>query len=74
MKSKGLEGCEELGGSDNFEVFSKFSYLVTTPVILFETWNSVTYSSWVYQTFKKKLIPIIALFCLIKLNINRIES
>lgn len=72
--AKGLEGCEELRCTENLKVFSKFSYLITSLVILLETCNSVMYCSWDYQTFKKKLIQIIALFCLIKLKINRIES
>lgn len=71
---KGQEGWEELQGTENFEVFSKFSYLITSPIILFETCNSVIYCSWDYQTSKKKLTQIIALSPLIKLKINRIES
>lgn len=45
---------------ENSEVFSKFSYLITSLVILFETCISVMYCFGDYQTFKKKLIQIIA--------------
>lgn len=55
---------------ENFEVFSKFSYLITS---LFETSNSFIYCFGDYQTFKEKLIQIIASFCLIKLKISILE-
>lgn len=54
---KGLERCDELQGTENFDGFSELTVILRHLIILVETWNGAIYCSQDYQaelTPKKK--------------------